>query len=278
MTRTRDIRRGYLVVFFAWAVLGENTAEAKPIRIQGVVRLATNHPAVGAGASVRSADCGMVAEVPASGRATDVSPAIDRPAAADGRPATDTSAALGAPRLEASLEGVLVYVDGPKLRGRRLSATRSRLILERCALEPSMLVVGVGSSVRFENADPVVHSVVIEDERARVIDRISLVGRAQTSPWVRLRRPGRYVAHCVTEGHQPSARAGILALGDRLFTRTDKNGGFELSGVPMGRIEIIAWDPRFGESRAPVRVGRDGLSAPLELVLGDPPASPVREP
>lgn len=131
--------------------------------------------------------------------------------------------------------------------GRYLMDTRSK------GFEPSLLVVPVGSTVRFPNGDPILHSVY-SDSPGQAFD-LGLYGADEVREH-RFDRPGIVFVHCKVHS---AMQANILVLDTPHFVRAGRDGAFRLDDVPAGTGTLVAWHPRAA-----------GISQPIILPAADP--------
>jgi plastocyanin len=113
---------------------------------------------------------------------------------------------------------------------------------------PSVLPIVKGQSVRFVNADPILHNV-FSRSKAREFD----LGkpRPKESRDVEFPRTGLVEVYC--DIHETMA-ASILVLPNSRFQRLRKDGTFRLEGVPPGQYTLFAWHRRSEPAKAEVTV------------------------
>lgn len=123
---------------------------------------------------------------------------------------------------------------------------------------PHVLTITAGSTVRFANADPILHNVFSPSGGNDFDMGLYGNGPGKTKTFS---RPGLVRVYCNVH-HEMFAY--ILVLDTPYFAAVQADGGFELRGVPAGPGEVTAWNPR-GE------VWREHLDAlptqPLALQL-----------
>ena len=140
-----------------------------------------------------------------------------------------------------------------------------RLVQHHKRFEPGLLVVPVGSVVDFPNADPWFHNV-FSLYRGKRFDLGLYQAGAQRS--VRFDRIGPSYLFC---NIHPEMTGVVLAIDSDLFSVSDKNGRYSISGVAPGRYVLHVWY----ESAAPeslqalqrqVNIQNDGQTMPTILV------------
>ncbi|MGH9679968.1 MAG: hypothetical protein ACRD4Y_08455 [Candidatus Acidiferrales bacterium] len=119
---------------------------------------------------------------------------------------------------------------------------------ENRQLFPDLVLVSVGSTVWFPNMDPIFHNV-FSLSKAKSFDLGNYPqGHART---VTFPKPGIVVVGC----HLHSNMAAVIVVAPNEFaTRADRNGHFELTGVPAGTYTIVAWHKAAGFFRKKIEV------------------------
>jgi plastocyanin len=147
-----------------------------------------------------------------------------------------TAAAPGAAAKDASR--IVVWLS-PIDAVRPVSATadrpRYRLVQHNKRFEPGLLVVPVGSVVDFPNLDPWFHNV-FSLYRGKRFDLGLYQAGAQRS--VRFDRIGPSYLFC---NIHPEMTGVVLAIDSELFSVSDKNGHYAISGVTPGRYVLHVW-------------------------------------
>jgi plastocyanin len=139
-------------------------------------------------------------------------------------------------------------------------ATEMRTV--RKQFEPQLLVVPVGSTVRFPNQDPILHNV-FSVSAGNKFD-LGLVG-AGTGKSAKLTAPGIVQVFCNVH-HGMFAHVVVVATPH--FARTGADGGFALEGLPAGPGTLHFWHERGAPASRRVTVsGAGGKAEPLALEL-----------
>jgi plastocyanin len=112
---------------------------------------------------------------------------------------------------------------------------RYRLVQHNKRFEPGLLVVPVGSVVDFPNLDPWFHNV-FSLYRGKRFDLGLYQAGAQRS--VRFDRIGPSYLFC---NIHPEMTGVVLAVDSDLFSVSDKNGRYSISGVVPGRYILHVW-------------------------------------
>jgi plastocyanin len=128
---------------------------------------------------------------------------------------------------------------------------------------PRVVAVPVGSVVAFPNDDPIYHNV-FSLSRARPFN----LGRYPRgkSKSQRFDRPGVVKVFCDIHSHMS---ATVMVFNHPWFAVPDDKGNYELSGVPAGEREIVAWHERLGDKAVVLRLDA-GKPSTLDFVLPVP--------
>jgi len=108
----------------------------------------------------------------------------------------------------------------------------------RKAFQPRLLVVPVGSKVRFPNQDPILHNA-FSVSGGNAFD-VGLYGRGPGKT-VTFKEAGLVRVFCNV--HQQMA-AYVLVVDTPYSTAPDKTGGFSLDGLPAGPGTLSVWHER----------------------------------
>ena len=129
---------------------------------------------------------------------------------------------------------VVVFVQNAPSRKAELLAERPVMNQKDKTFVPQLLPVVVGTSVEFKNSDPFKHNMFSPDgERYNLGTWVGEKGRSYT-----FTRPGVYRQLC---NIHPEMLAYIVVLETPYFALTDKEGNFEIAGVPSGKYLLRIW-------------------------------------
>lgn len=153
----------------------------------------------------------------------------------------------------------VVYLKGPvgSPPDRPGAATMAQ---EDTTFLPGLLVIPVGTTVRFPNHDPFFHNVFSYSTAARF--DLGRYPRGESKD-VRFDEPGIVKVYC--EVHEPM-RAAIVVLENEFWAQPGAEGEFRITGVPAGTYTLVAWHVDRGEEEREVRVTEDGVTR-VELEL-----------
>ena len=123
--------------------------------------------------------------------------------------------------------------------------------------DPALLVVPVGSTVKFPNQDEILHNV-FSTTPGSAFD-LGIYGNNESGEFT-FRKPGLVLIHCNV--HE-SMQADVLVLDTPYIARPYRDGTFELERLPPGPGKLMLWHPRAARP-APLALG---LPAADEVVL-----------
>lgn len=103
---------------------------------------------------------------------------------------------------------------------------------------PSVLVVPVGSTVRFPNRDSILHNVFSRTPGSAF--DFGVYGPGETRQQV-FSKPGLVVVNCNVHHNM---RVDVVVLSTPYYTRPDRNGRYSLAGLPKGPGTLVFWHPR----------------------------------
>jgi plastocyanin len=163
----------------------------------------------------------------------------------------------GAPNID-ELPRVVVYLEGSGLSpGTPAKAT---LTQRNQRFEPEIVVIPVGSTVSFPNADPIFHNIFSLSKVKQFDLGYYPAGQART---VTFDRPGLVQVYCHLHADMSAA---ILVLLTASWTRPAPDGSFALPGIPPGTYELVAWHRSAGSFRRRVTVS-GGQTLAVDLVI-----------
>ncbi len=104
--------------------------------------------------------------------------------------------------------------------------------------DPSMLVIPLGSTVRFPNRDEILHNVYSVTPGSQF--DLGLLGYGQSGQHT-FTRPGLVLVNCNVH---PSMQATIFVVASPYVARPAADGHFSLTGLPPGPGTLTVWQPR----------------------------------
>ena len=152
----------------------------------------------------------------------------------------------------------MLYLEAPPSASaapvRRAPVTVEIAITDK-VYAPHVVVVPVGSTVRFPNHDPFNHNVFSVSE-PNAFD-LGLYGRGETKSRT-FTQPGLVRVYCNVH---PRMVAYVHVMANRYYTQPGADGSFAIDNVPAGRYRVHVW-----HERIPAEVVKDaGPDMQIEL-------------
>ena len=155
------------------------------------------------------------------------------------------------------LGSAVAYLDGGAAPAR---VTAVEIVIADKEFVPRVVVVPVGSTVRFPNHDPFDHNVFSVSEGAHF--DLGQYGRGEARAWTFTTR-GLVRVFCNVH---PRMVAFVQVMPTRQYTQPGADGSFTLEDVPPGRYTLRVWHERSAEVARELVVGPAGVSD-LEVEL-----------
>jgi plastocyanin len=170
------------------------------------------------------------------------------PAAAQvsGRVAITDAGGRSAP----DIGNAVVYIEGGGPRGRPV---RADVTLDARQFRPRVVVVSLGSTVRFPNNDPFNHNV-FSLSAPNDFD-LGLYGRGEAEAR-RFTHTGLVRVYC---NIHPGMSGFVMVLGNAWFAQPGADGSFTILNVPPGRYTLKVWHERASEASQAITVPEGGL-------------------
>lgn len=130
---------------------------------------------------------------------------------------------------------------------------------------PSLLVVPAGSTIAFPNRDTVLHNVFSRTPGATF--DLGNYGPGQSRQQV-FAKPGLITVNCSVHY---TMRAMVLVMATPYYTRPDRNGRFELTGLPSGPGTLVYWHPR--TAAATTQISLPNATAQKQTLVATKPRS-----
>ena len=117
--------------------------------------------------------------------------------------------------------------------------------VRRCALQPHVLVVPLGSGVEVSNPDGILHDLLAFSLRNPLLEaRLPRYRRRLVVPATSLQRPERIKVTCDVH---PWLVGWWVVTDAPLHAMTGLDGRFRIDGLPPGRVRLHAWHEALGE-------------------------------
>jgi len=128
---------------------------------------------------------------------------------------------------------------------------------------PHVLAVVAGTTVRFLNSDPTPHNVFSPD-----FEKYNLgtwpQGQSKDYTFSKCTKfPCAYTQLCRVH---PEMEGFVVVLPNTYFAVSDKEGKFDIKGVPVGQYTVAVWHPKLKAQPKPVTV-EAGKPATVEFAL-----------
>jgi plastocyanin len=153
---------------------------------------------------------------------------------------------------------IAVWLESEAIRpGKPIKAA---LVQRDRRFEPELLILPVGSTVSFPNADPIFHNV-FSLSKAREFDLGYFL--SNKTPSVTFDRSGVVQVYCHLH---PNMYAAIVVVPGAYYGRPAADGTFSFTGIPPGKWRLVAWHRTAGLFRRTVQVPEHGeVEVRLEL-------------
>jgi plastocyanin len=134
---------------------------------------------------------------------------------------------------------------------------------KRMEFVPHVLPVVLGTTVRYLNSDPTAHNVFSPDYEKYNLGTWPK-GQSKDHTFSTCAKfPCAYTQLCRVH---PEMEGFVVVLPNTYFAVSDKEGHFDIKGVPPGQYTVAVWHPRLKGKPAPVTV-EAGKAATLDFNL-----------
>jgi plastocyanin len=157
------------------------------------------------------------------------------------------------------LGDAVVYLEGAASPATAAAPVTVEIAITDKVYAPHVVVVPVGSTVRFPNHDPFNHNVFSLSE-PNTFD-LGLYGRGEAKSWT-FQQPGLVRVYCNVH---PRMVAYVLVMANRLYAQPGQDGSFTIANVPSGRHRLHVW-----HERIPTEVIKEvtaGVDGDLQIAL-----------
>lgn len=136
------------------------------------------------------------------------------------------------------LGDAVVYLEGAATAGTVATPITVEIAITDKVYAPHVVVVPVGSTVRFPNHDPFNHNVFSVSE-PNTFD-LGLYGRGEAKSQT-FQHAGLVRVYCNVH---PRMVAYVLVMANRLYAQPGQDGSFTIENVPPGRHRLHVWHER----------------------------------
>jgi hypothetical protein len=171
---------------------------------------------------------------------------------------TDPSLLVGSER---GLANVVLTI---RVAGRSAAALEAPAVMERkgCRFEPHVLLVPVGSTVRYSNADTCSAMLHTHPKGNQATNALVPSGGEQDEIY------SKADTIAIKDDVHPWMGGWVVVTDAPFHTLTGPNGHFELHGLPAGPLQLSLWHERLGEHGMRVDIVADRMT---EVRLSLPP-------
>jgi plastocyanin len=160
------------------------------------------------------------------------------------------------------LGDAVVYLEGPADAAAAARPASVEIAITDKVYAPHVVVVPVGSTVRFPNHDPFNHNVFSLSEPNQF--DLGLYGRGEAKSHT-FDKSGLVRVYCNVH---PRMVAYVWVMANRYYAQPGADGGFAIDNVPAGRYRLHVWHERIpAELVKDVAAGSSGTSPDLQIAL-----------
>ncbi len=156
------------------------------------------------------------------------------------------------------LANVLVHVNG--LPATPPPPEKVAISQDECMYRPRVLGVVAGQTLAIRNGDPVLHNVHTYEGPRTLFNTAQVPGTPNIEKTF---TQNGMMLKFKCDIH-PWMTGYVWVQNNRYFAVTDKDGAFDIKGVPVGTYEIEAWHERFGTKTGKVTIAK-GKPAEVKL-------------
>jgi hypothetical protein len=137
---------------------------------------------------------------------------------------------------QGGVANTVVFLRGIS-RGKAMDIPEPRRFMDQkhCRYEPHILLVAENGPLQIKSSDPVLHTVHMDGAATYNLPF------PFTNQVVSRTMPTAGLSNVRCNGGHAWMNAEILVVPHPYYTVTDESGGFQLTGVPPGEYEIVAW-------------------------------------
>ena len=137
------------------------------------------------------------------------------------------------------VSNAIVWIAGVKTGKDLPVEKRTELSSEKCALDPRVQAVVVGTAVNVFNEDRLIHKLVFIRGAHDTLTKMPFFNSGQVVPSERVAtKPGIVEVRCAVH---PWMRGYIAVFGHPYFAVTDANGRFSIDSLPPGPYTMMVW-------------------------------------
>jgi plastocyanin len=158
------------------------------------------------------------------------------------------------------LSDAVLYLEAPAAVTTAARPVTVEIAITDKTYAPHVVVVPLGSTVRFPNHDPFNHNVFSVSE-PNTFD-LGLYGRGEAKSYT-FTHPGLVRVYCNVH---PRMVAYVLVMENRYYAQPGNDGSFAIDNVPPGRYRLHVWHERI-PSEVIKDVSAGGTEPALQIAL-----------
>ena len=160
------------------------------------------------------------------------------------------------------LSDAVIYLEAPAAVTTAARPVTVEIAITDKIYAPHVVVVPLGSTIRFPNHDPFNHNVFSVSE-PNSFD-LGLYGRGEAKSYT-FTHPGLVRVYCNVH---PRMVAYVLVMENRYYVQPTSDGGFAIDNVPAGRYRLHVWHERIPSEVIKDVSAADGAGQPtLQIAL-----------
>src|SRR5881392_114677 len=160
------------------------------------------------------------------------------------------------------LSDAVLYLESPAAVATAANPATVEIAITDKKYAPHVVVIPVGSTVRFPNHDPFNHNVFSVSE-PNSFD-LGLYGRGEVKSYTFM-HPGLVRVYCNVH---PRMVAYVLVMENRYYAQPGNDGSFTIDNVPAGRYRLHVWHERIpSEVVKDVTAGAAATLQDLQIAL-----------
>lgn len=150
------------------------------------------------------------------------------------------------------LANVVVYLKGEPIDTFSFEAPTATAVLThtKCRYEPHVLGIREGQALAIVSKDPTHHNTHPNTRLNAEWNRTQAPG---AEPFI-VRFPLAELFIPVKDNQHPWERAYLGVFSHPFFAISQRDGSYQIGGVPPGHYKLVAWHERFGEQSAEITI------------------------